>query len=691
MKQQVFPCMCDEYSLLNATGTFFDTLPQPLVSPAQLALLKKAADFLPPVIRFGLECRLDSHDQVDLQLCLRRDDDLHMVYDWFQCRFTGEEEQEMLLRFLKNWRNPASVCHQNITEIFLELDVLPSGIKTPLLFFELKPGLTLSQTKDFCFFVLRDILGENKIYFSTLETIFNACSDPAHIGYLGILFSRDAEVLRVNIKKLPFTAVSGFLQQIGYTWTGQALDAWISLIYNYADRITVCVDIGKNVLPQIGFECFWNNQPHREPYWRAFMETLQGQRLLHQDKVESILNWDKEIFPGQLNDWPEHLWAASLSRPEHEFTYLKKWASHLKVSYHPDKVIALKAYLGYESLWMTIRQHHDDKAGCCQQGALTTSGIREVMNKGIDYLLSSQQQAGWWKDFQLAPGRSDEWITAYVACHLALLQSPPSLPALAKAWKILQTRYRIKEGWGYNILTPADADSTVWTWLFARTAGFSEEFPLALTDMTGQYLTEDGGIRTYSQHAPVGQKSGGSFHGWQIPHCCVTAAYALAGHQHAVDYLLKQQHSAGYWYSYWWDGHEYVTALCVEALSSKDATIYRKTAGKAIEWATRQAREELANVMPNPFKTALLLRILLCTPQQERQPGLLKPMADYLIKAQMPSGCWAPSAEMKFPHPHDADHEKGEKTIIVKDEESNFATATILYALHKYAQATAAW
>ncbi|MBC9909733.1 hypothetical protein [Chitinophaga varians] len=677
--------MCDEYSLLKATGTFCDTLPRQLVSPAQQVLLKKAADFLPPIIRFGLECRLNNDDQVDLQLCIRREDDLNAIYNWLRRRLTGDEEHEMLLRFLKSWADPSSACYQHIAEIFLELDVLPSGIKTPLLFFELNAGLTPSQTRDFCFSLLKDTLGDNKAYFSALEIIFSACSAPAHVGYLGILFSRDTEVLRVNIKKLSFAAVSNFLQQIGYAWTGPALDQWISLIYNYADRVTLCIDIGKNVHPQIGFECFWNEAPHTETYWRAFIEKLPVHQDLCQQKIEAILSWDRDIFPGQIDSWPEHLWIASLSKPQHEFTFLKKWISHVKVSYHPDKTVALKAYLGYESRWKAFKK--EDNQADAQHGQATTPDIQQVLNKGIDYLLSSQLQSGWWKDFHLVPGSSDEWVTAYVACHLAHLKSPKVSTALEKAWRILQTRYREQEGWGYNMLTPADADSTVWTWLFVNAAGFSKEFPAPLADMMQHYVAEDGGISTYSPFAAVGSKSAESFHGWQIPHCCVTAAYALAGYQHAIDYLLKQQQSTGYWYSYWWDGYEYVTALSVEALSAKDANLYKGTIEKAVKWAVDQAQRELANAVPSAFKTALLLRILLCSPQQAGHHNLLQRMADYLLMAQQSSGYWNPSAELRSPHPHDTAHEKGEKVIIVKDEKKNFATITILNALHKYAQA----
>lgn len=677
--------VADEYSLLKAVGNFYDTLPQSLVSPTQLELLKRAADFFPPLIRFGLECRLNDHEQVDLQFCIRRDeDDLHALSDWFENKFTGDQEHKKITGFLKTWADESSAYHKNIAEVFLELDVLPSGIKAPLLFFELQPGLTDQQVKDFSFFILKETLGEDKAFFSLFETIIRECPAPAFVAYLGILFSRDVDVLRVNIKKLSVTAVAPFLKKIGYAWAGPELDHWISFVYNYADKVTLCIDIGKDVFPKIGFECFWNEQPLTETYWRMFTAKLNANNHYKQDKIEAILNWDKDIFPGQIKEWPEHLWTASLLKPENEFTFLKKWISHFKLAYCPDKEMELKAYLGYESSYK-VKGSLDVNSGVQYQ---TTTDIKQTINKGVDYLLSSQQQSGWWKDFHLTPGSSDEWVTAYIACHLARLKYPKTNEALDSAWKILKTRYRENEGWGYNVLTPADADSTIWTWHFATTAEFIDEFPEPGFDMMDTYLTAMGGITTYSVSGTLGINAPNfdslNFNGWKIPHYCVTGAYALAGKQYAIDYLLAHQNEAGYWYSYWWDGPEYATALSVEALFNKDASKYKKEIDSAVKWAFDQAQKELDSPIPNNFKVALLLKTGLCSPAGKMYDKLIKAMADCLLNSQQYDGSWKACAGLRSPVPEDTDHEKGENILVVKDEKKNFATVTILDALDKY-------
>lgn len=452
----------------------------------------------------------------------------------------------------------------------------------------------------------------------------------------------------------------------------------------------MCIDIGKDVFPKIGFECFWKKPPTVEAYWRHFIEKQNTRKHFQQDKIEVVLNWDKDIFPGQIKEWPEHLWVGSLQKAENEFTYLKKWISHLKLSFCPGKEIELKAYLAYESLF-SIKKSPDTKGINKPEEINKTYDLTAAIRKAIDFLLSNQQQSGWWKDYYLSPGTSDEWATAYVGCHLARLKDPKISEALDRAWKILKTRYRKNEGWAYNDLIPADADSTIWTWLFVHTAGFANEFPGTDFDMLKTYTAADGGITSYLPNGPTGRNSKKTdqhhFNGWQIPHYCVTAAYALAGEQSAIDYLLKHQNPEGYWYSYWWGGPEYATALTIEALFKKDAKNYNEVILRSVNWAIDTAQEELDNQVPNDFKIALLLKIILWSPHQKKHHSFIRTIVNHLLKAQQPLGSWNPSAEMRHPFPDNRNHEKGENILVVTDQNKNFTTVTILDALNKYVQA----
>lgn len=681
----------NEYSLLKSVGSFYKNLPKSLISPAQLELLEKAADFFPAIIRFALECRLDDQEQVDLQFCLRRDDDdLGAVCKWFQNKSTGDDDYKNVTDFLTAWADESSFYHKYIPEVFLELDVLPSGIKTPLLFFELQPDLSIAERKQVSIALLNELLGEDRPFYHLLEAIIEACPKPAFVAFLGVLFSRDVEVLRVNVKKLSINAVAPFLKKIGYNFTGPELDLFISSAYNYADRVTLCIDIGKGIYPRISFECFWNEPPSIETYWSYFIQTLNENNLYRKDKIDAILNWNQDVFPEHVEEWPEHLWIASLSKPENEFTFLKKWISHLKISYIPGHAIDLKAYLAYESLW-TLKETLDSGGLLVEKVELNAPAeINKAITDGVAYLIKNQLPSGWWKDFRLSPGNSDEWVTAYVGYHLSQLNIPQTNEALNRAWKILSTRYRGNEGWGYNALTPADADSTIWTWLFFHSRKFDDTFPNPGFAMIDRYMSADGGVVTYSLKGPLGKKNQDSLNTsvnyWQIPHYCVTAACAIAGRHDAINFLLEQQNLEGFWYSYWWVGSEYVTALSTEALAKVDSTKYSHAIGKSVHWAYKNALLELKNPMPNMFNMALLLRITMCSTPSPQQRELQKELVKRILKAQQPTGSWGSYAELRSPNSDDRNHETAKDILVVKDWNKNFTSVTILDALNKFNQ-----
>lgn len=678
-------------SLLHVVDEFFETLPRTLVSESQQGLLKKGAAFFPPVIRFALECRLDHQEQIDLQFCMRRDeDDLVKIANWFKNILNHGPEQQSLYHFLKNWTDKSSDYYKYIPEVFLELDVLPSGIKTPLLFFELQPSITALQRKQFSFQVLTETLGKKPAYLALLDKIIDACPATAFVAYLGVLFSRDVEVLRVNIKRLTVTELTPFLQEIGYEWMGTELEEMISFVYNYADSVTLCLDIAETVLPKIGFECFWKVQPETETYWQYFVDTLNADQQFSKEKIDTILHWYQDIFPGEIPQWPDHLWIESLGKAENEFSYLKKWMSHLKLTHDPHKGKELKAYLAYESLWATKEPLDKEEIGKLEK-IDEIYDIDEAISKGIDFVLLNQQQSGWWKDYYLSPGTSDEWVTAYVAYYLAGLGDPKSNSAIYRAWRILKTRYRSRQGWGYNALTPADADSTIWVWLFIDRCALQEKFSKFKSLDLRRYDHPEGGITTYSLLGPLGLKNKlnrePDFNGWQIPHLCVTAAYALAGKTEALDYLLGHQNTGGSWYGYWWSGPEYATSLAVEALFNTDPEKYINQLNKALKWACIRANEELEEARPNDFKIALLLRVVLCADQKREKVSIMDKMVHHLLRSQETSGYWDSAAEMRKPDSNNTNHEHGDNILVVKDQNKNFTTITVLDAVHKYKQA----
>ncbi len=94
------------------------------------------------------------------------------------------------------------------------------------------------------------------------------------------------------------------------------------------------------------------------------------------------------------------------------------------------------------------------------------------MVRGVDFLLAAQETQGWWTDFNLAAGPSDEWVTGYVGAMLVNIGDVRAYEAAVTAWRLLNTRrHRVDGKWGYNRLPPGDADSTGWALQLARSLG----------------------------------------------------------------------------------------------------------------------------------------------------------------------------------------------------------------------------
>ena len=56
-----------------------------------------------------------------------------------------------------------------------------------------------------------------------------------------------------------------------------------------------------------------------------------------------------------------------------------------------------------------------------------------TLASAIHFLLKSQHKNVWWEDFQLPPGSSNVWVTAYIGRVLALQESAEAQEAAARA------------------------------------------------------------------------------------------------------------------------------------------------------------------------------------------------------------------------------------------------------------------
>lgn len=345
-----------------------------------------------------------------------------------------------------------------------------------------------------------------------------------------------------------------------------------------------------------------------------------------------------------------------------------------------------------------------------ENAGVSIAEINSAIEAALNFLTNNRNSEGRWEDFQLAPGCSDEWVTAYVGSAIANLSTPQTTTIALQAWRTLINRQSFP-GWGYNGLTPKDADSTLWALKLASAVGCAnwQQAKLA-NEFLNQHLHPNGGIATYADEQAIRRFVGASpqmsFEGWCSPQICVTAAAAsLPQFRFRVAEFLRQTQSQdGSWKSYWWCEDEYATALAAEALSQGMEPQDQDCLQRAIEWAVARINSDgsvASSLQPNgsSFATAWILRILLlgrsettCQESDWAKLTLRDRVVQWLLKHQNPDGSWQPSAALRVPPPNISAPDTHENWIlhglveagISLDQNSVFTTATVLQALANF-------
>ncbi|MCU0542317.1 MAG: hypothetical protein MUE44_09010 [Oscillatoriaceae cyanobacterium Prado104] len=323
--------------------------------------------------------------------------------------------------------------------------------------------------------------------------------------------------------------------------------------------------------------------------------------------------------------------------------------------------------------------------------------ISVAIERAFAFLVEARDRAGFWNDFDLAPGSSDEWVTAYVGLAIASLETESAIHVAFEAWQWLLSRRKVDEGWGYNRLTPRDADSTLWALKLAEVLGYghwaSAQQAYAFLE---QHMCECGGMTTYASDVQIrqfiGASASASFVGWCGPHTCVTAAVATLEQfrMAACDFLKTRQESDGCWRSYWWTEDEYATALAAEALLPHSP----QQVQSALNWAINRIRSDgsvPSTVFPlgSCFATAWIIRLLLLSDDLNQVMAPLQQAVHWLLEQQNSDGSWAASAGLRvaFPHmcqPRNFNEWKlgGKKEgAICLDQKGLFTTATVFQTL----------
>lgn len=287
-----------------------------------------------------------------------------------------------------------------------------------------------------------------------------------------------------------------------------------------------------------------------------------------------------------------------------------------------------------------------------------------ALERGIEFIIGKQDADGAWRDFKLAPGRSEAWTTAYVGSALAnaacIARIEDCDGALRRAVSFVKHRRDARGGWGYNRRCPPDADSTARAILFLQTMGAVELRDYAAL---ARFQLRDGAFPTYKKSDARG--------GWCRGHPDVTAVALQAlglilrpdhvimrrGYARLTAYLARREPAA----SYWWPSPLYLAKELLALRAFKTAP-------------------QFAPALPQPssgascFERALALEIALAYERDHEA----REVFDELTAAQSADGGWPSAPILRVTDPRSS-----RRGRVYADDRRLFTTATVLAAISR--------
>lgn len=305
--------------------------------------------------------------------------------------------------------------------------------------------------------------------------------------------------------------------------------------------------------------------------------------------------------------------------------------------------------------------------------------LEHALGLSIDYILSQQHDDGSWMDWQLPPGQSSTWTTAYVGGKLTSLDNhhrERASSATARASHWLTGKMFPDFGWGYNDQVDSDADSTALAILFLASEG--RTVADSSYSCLERFQREDGGFATFRGRPDLGT--------WATSHTDVTPSAVLAmttkysktsqSVNRGLQFVLDKRTSAGIWRSFWWTTFLYSTERSLSLFEAVRRDI-----------DLRVTRKTLLRTRPQtPFESALLLSSLLWLPDIAKDQDVW-PLVDQLVEDQAPNGSWSNPPMLRVTRRDCLEPWKpGDPDPLFRDQNRLFTSATVMDAfsnLHK--------
>jgi len=654
-----------------------------LISQPARRQMERVAAGIAPLGRIALELRLGLETgEIDLHQFITGDEADAAILKRYLSRTAASPVGGAPMRaFLEAWACNSGGVRDDLEHLFLEWDRpdLSPDDRAPAMFLPVQRRherniAGLRRRERVADHVDRLGLGGGALA-QKIRQILGSVPADLSISYIGFMLGRSADAVRINLRVIRPDDLRSVLE--GFDWPGDhaAWQPYFSPLVARADSVTVALDFAPDVQPTIGFEAALDGMPSLEPRWPQLIDYLTMEGLCGAEKGAALKKVSARLYPEQRGQmWPASWLATAVMAPANCVPWFQRRLSHVKVSVSGQGRASAKAYLSAQHFWSRGGQESPPMAASLS-GRGDANALEHAARHAVGFLLAARSQDDLWRDFRLVNGMSDEWVSGFVGFALAGGASNQRRAIVEKTAAALLRRQRANGGWGYNAVSPADADSTAWVLkMLKRVSDHGSAIPHG-TSFLRSHLLPAGGFATYAPETRI------SFEnvlpaiddtGWRSDHACVAANAASLIPDDLLGHMRSEQTPEGNWSSYWWRTDSFATALAVQALGGPEGMLHRR---RAIDWA----RNRLVDDRNSAFDRAWLIRILHAGGPTERDQA--RRLCVVLAEEQGIDGSWTAGAEMLFPSP--CAHVRSEGDNVILDHRAIFTTASVLMAIEE--------
>jgi hypothetical protein len=314
-----------------------------LVSPSEFVRLRTLAAQLPPQSIVGFECRLAGDTRAaDLAVALpagspgMRQLAGHGPHKTLVDELATHSAWRQIRALCTRACEPCSDLHGRVGTVWLEFDAQQHpGVPVPSVLFGL-PSVEHFGTRgrrQAADSALELLTGEPlpRRVRDMLERCFSALPSSAHPFQLGVMLGRQASGVRVCVLNLSLDGIGDYLYHLDWIGKREELICALSPLTHHALRLALSIDVGEEIEPRIGIECYLHtgNRTRIEGRWVELLDLLVARGICHPDKRDGLLTW-----PGQ-----------TLMRYLVPITFAR-CLNHLKLIYRPGQPVQAKAYFG---------------------------------------------------------------------------------------------------------------------------------------------------------------------------------------------------------------------------------------------------------------------------------------------------------------------------------------------------------